>query len=562
MQVLSLLGWICGVLGISIALALDNSNTLIHRKALSSQNSNDVLRIVFVYFVVQSYCEVGLPDYLYVTLNHTLETQQPQAQVVLLSNFRDCTNGSTTDIFSGNAKFHDLRNRGLQLEDSTPLMSPRSRQFLNLSREVFAWDNKNELWMTSALRFFILEDLMTAKGWQEVLHIEADNLLYVQVHKLLPALRKHYPLAATPLSAAESLITASVFWISKLRHLNTLTSFLVQIAQGKVDLESAQQIIRENEQLHPHPTAAPTKYFSTSDSNRNARYSQMSRFQLNKKALSQSKTHQGYPFDQNLYVDYITWLRPFACCKVGGIAADENNIGLKPYAINEMSMLAFFRTYSQLHSSDHKSILMNFPVTPITPSTSLQQQHRNPPKHHHSPSAQQHGHGSRHIDVSLFAPHGALVGPPTAEGIWDPNSWGQYLGGTSRKRGRDRGFVDMQHIAGQAILFAHCRVEMRCDDSLYVFKHDPSRSNYVRGRAHSVTEAAPKHDDQYADYMGLSTAEMCMTAPFVTCKETTRNSTEATEHPQRRTPLYNLHVHSKDMEQFLPQRCSCETSGE
>jgi hypothetical protein len=30
------------------------------------------------------------------------------------------------------------------------------------------------------------------------------------------------------------------------------------------------------------------------------------------------------------------------------------------------------------------------------------------------------------------------VGPPTGLGIWDANSWGQYIGGTSKKRGKDK----------------------------------------------------------------------------------------------------------------------------
>lgn len=205
-------------------------------ESVSEHSSKEKPRIVFVYFMVKTYCEGGLPEYIQHTLNHTLATQQPQSEVVLVSNFRDCFND--TSIVGSLPLYRELAALGLVLTDSTAVVSDRTRRFHNLSREVFAWDNKNELWMTSALRFFILEDVMAAKGWQEALHVEADNLLFARVHTLVPALRQ-YPLAATPLAATESLVTASVFWVSELRHLRTFTSFLLRLAEGKVDLEAA-----------------------------------------------------------------------------------------------------------------------------------------------------------------------------------------------------------------------------------------------------------------------------------------------------------------------------------
>ncbi len=48
--------------------------------------------------------------------------------------------------------------------------------------------------------------------------------------------------------------------------------------------------------------------------------------------------------------------------------------------------------------------------------------------------------------MSDFAPNGREVGPDTGGGIWDPNSWGQLIGGTHSKRGRDKGFSDASHI--------------------------------------------------------------------------------------------------------------------
>lgn len=520
--------------------------------------SKEKLNIVFAYFVVKSYCDEGLPEYLYVTLNHTLVTQQPQSKVILLSNFHDCSNSSWIHG-SGNSKFEYLKQRGLQLEDSTKIMSDRSRLFLNLSREVFAWDNKNELWMTSALRFFLIEDLMSNKGWQEVLHLEADNLLYIQAHKIVLLLRKHYPLAATPLAASESLITASVFWIAALRHLHTFTTFLLDIAKGKVDLEAAQHAqelsTSENMDLAPivssspspsptfQPTTAPSKRFASTDmrkfdANNQRQHSRSPHILSPSQQSKQKQLPKEYPFAQNVYLDYVTWLRPFACCKVGGVAADERNLGLKPYAINEMSMLAFFRVHSL--QANGRPLLENLPVVPMYPKY---------PKPHVLMSGRGqsiHGFANRRgfVDVSIFAPHGAATGAATAEGIWDPNSWGQFLGGTSRKKGRDKGFIDSQHIAGQAMLTSHCRVEMTCDNSLFLHAKNRSMSTLVLGG---------NVDENYSTYIGLSSPETCYTAPFVKCGV----ASDPSNTFLRRTPVYNLHIHSKRPELFLPEVCKC-----
>lgn len=494
-------------------------------ESVSEHSSKEKPRIVFVYFMVKTYCEGGLPEYIQHTLNHTLATQQPQSEVVLVSNFRDCFND--TSIVGSLPLYRELAALGLVLTDSTAVVSDRTRRFHNLSREVFAWDNKNELWMTSALRFFILEDVMAAKGWQEALHVEADNLLFARVHTLVPALRQ-YPLAATPLAATESLVTASVFWVSELRHLRTFTSFLLRLAEGKVDLEAAQAAAQANASIAAAPSAAPTRTAIAGEERVVGRSSHglqrpPPRLPLAGAAKRAAAPPRGYPFADNVYVDYVTWLRPFACCKVGGVAADERNLGLKPYAINEMSMLAFFRLHSQLRSADRQSLLLNLPVVP--------------------PHAAYPRRPTRRgfIDLSQFAPQGFSVGPRVAEGVWDPNSWGQFLGGTSRRQGRDRGFIDPAHIAGQAMLLKTCRVRMECDDWLHF-----QRSN----RSHS---AAQRGGDADGPYAGLSTADACVTAPFVSC------AGDATA-PLRRTPLYNLHVHAKRTEDYRPQRCVCGSS--
>ena len=50
--------------------------------------------------------------------------------------------------------------------DSTKIVSTRTMVFFNASVEMF--ELHDPLWVTAALRFFILEDLMRRKGYKEV----------------------------------------------------------------------------------------------------------------------------------------------------------------------------------------------------------------------------------------------------------------------------------------------------------------------------------------------------------------------------------------------------------
>lgn len=95
------------------------------------------------------------------------------------------------------------------------------------------------------------------------MHIEADNLLYGRYSSLLKTLRNGYQtLAATPLNANKSFITASVFWIANLSSLKKFNDFLLSL---------------------------------------------------------------GHNYNDN-WKKYLKWLRVFACCRHGGVDPDESGI--------------------------------------------------------------------------------------------------------------------------------------------------------------------------------------------------------------------------------------------
>jgi hypothetical protein len=272
--------------------------------------------------------------------------------------------------------------------------------------------------------------------------------IILQYTDLLPALRSGYPgLAATPLNSNKTFITASVLWIATIAALVKFNNFLLDLGRN---------------------TKGEWKF-------------------------------------------YLNWLRPFACCRSaaqGGIDVIDGK-GLKPSAINEMSMLAYYR---HLYPKD----FMVFPVVP------------------------QHDYIlNRHItNLSAWGPSGHEVGPATGQGIWDPGSWGQYLGGTSSKKRKGEMFTDSTHIAGQARRINGCIPKMICSNLTVTFP--PTNESRI-----SVSI------DSIITYGASSTpTTTCYTAPYVRC-----GLTKADLSPW--TPLWNLHVHSKDTSDYKSQKCDC-----
>lgn len=314
--------------------------------------------------------------------------------------------------------------------DISGIESERTKEFKNLSLNMFSTDGGAELWLTSASRFFHLEDIMIRNNYTEMIHVEADNLLYGRLSTLLNTFRTGYPtLAATPLNANKSFITASVMWIASIDAIKMLCNYFLDLGRN---FEGA-------------------------------------------------------------WDKYLKWMRHYGCCKHGGVAADEHGNGLKPFSINEMSMLAYF----------HELYPKNFTLLPVVPKYDY--------------------YLNRYVvNMSMFGPGGHEVGPMTGNGIWDPNSWGQFLGGTHSKKARDRKFTDPSHIAGQAMRLNPCRPSMECAN-----------------RSLSSTFARIPN-----------TTDECVTAPFVRCG----NPGQETEW----TLLWNLHVHSKLTDEWRSRPCACK----
>jgi hypothetical protein len=148
----------------------DSATTLIVSVILGTIVCIPSFPIVFVYTIAEETCRRGVPNYLKFTLEQGL-LLQGDCEIVMMGNFAECASyGKEIDLIPGVVKV-----------ETTDIASKRSNQFANSSSTLFAGNHHGHLWISSAQRFFTLENLMVKKGFTEMLHVEADNLLFGRV---------------------------------------------------------------------------------------------------------------------------------------------------------------------------------------------------------------------------------------------------------------------------------------------------------------------------------------------------------------------------------------------
>lgn len=180
------------------------------------------LHIIFVYATMPNVCSDSalFPKYIRATLKQAL-VSQPGSHLYFGANFDECPQIRTeiTDHVP-EAKTFDILLKA----------SNRTKDFISRSKEMFSKGN-NGLWILSATRFFHIEDMMIYYNISNVLHVEADNMLYGQIGRILPELRKDYPhLAVTPTYSDLSTLTASVMWIKTLEALEHFNELLIELS--------------------------------------------------------------------------------------------------------------------------------------------------------------------------------------------------------------------------------------------------------------------------------------------------------------------------------------------
>jgi hypothetical protein len=85
---------------------------------------------------------------------------------------------------------------------------------------------RSGFWRFTSERLFVLLDAMVMLGLNESIHLENDNLLYVQIDSILPTLRREYPgLAVEPHGSL--LCTAGFLYVRNVSVLETLMKYMI-----------------------------------------------------------------------------------------------------------------------------------------------------------------------------------------------------------------------------------------------------------------------------------------------------------------------------------------------
>jgi len=301
--------------------------------------------------------------------------------IILITNIYQCNDAND------NKNYWLWKIPKIKVIDTKIIISNTTQYWLNISSSLFYKQHNdkhtyNPLWTTSTYRFFFIYDLMIKYNYTTIIHCESDTLLYGNLNMIKKQLLSIPTLAATPLSWKNNMklfTTASMFIINDINSLRKLVDFFIQLSESH-------QLVDYNKNM----------YF------------------LNNHTESD-------------WFDYLKWLRKLTCCvKSSRYLPDKNGLGLKPYAINEMSILTYF-------GIKHRQDLHYLPILPkrLGQIPNYRYELRN-----------------FEADTTFSFP-----------GLFDPATYGMVISGSPHKK---KGFVDDSHIASSLIIRGTCRVNFQC----------------------------------------------------------------------------------------------------
>lgn len=325
--------------------------------------------LIFIYVIkdVKNDCSKKNLSYLAYSLQQAKAASKMQSSadsstvnntIYFGTNIMECSN--IIDIFP--SLNMTKSNDGIVYYNINEYKSEKRLKFENL------YDNTNmmskvrsQLWLYSTLRFLLLEDFMNIYGHNSFIHVEGDVMLYGNLnnHRIISQLVSKYAgLAATPLT--KQFTTASVLWCSDKKYMEHFNNYLLALTAGQVH---------------------------------------------------EKKKNRGG--NQVLWDKYKYWL----------ITNTEGNIDgvLKPYAINEMSILSYYQTI-------YPRYIRSFQIIPSL--------------------------------IKYNSSRSSVVAVGNA--IFDSGSYGQFIGGTESRHGNNKNFTDSSHLIGQFIIQSHSIPTIAC----------------------------------------------------------------------------------------------------
>jgi len=226
------------------------------------------------------------------------------AKVVILGNFKQCR-WALDELKNGG----DAELKKITTVESMGIKSSTTQEWEKLVRNIVPKGTANEdLLLTSLYRYFMLEDYMAYNNITgHVLQLDADTMLYSDPATFGTSLRKGYPRLGLAPSIHRRFLSASTMYIGSRSALRKMNAFFAYVASNKTGVVSGGGNLGMNNPLEATSSTAPV---------------------------------------QTGLQQYASWLRSFACCKAvsqGGLLSLNGVEGVRPWAVNDMTLLAFYR---------------------------------------------------------------------------------------------------------------------------------------------------------------------------------------------------------------------------
>ena len=466
-----------------------------------------LLQVVFVHTTIPGSCG-PLPDHLKTSLLQAQRASKngTSAKVVILGNFKQCR-WALDELKNGG----DADLKRVATAESMSIKSTSTQEWEKLVRNLVPKGVANEdLLLTSFYRYFMLEDYMTYNNITgHVLHLDADTLLYADPASFSAALQAGYPRLGLAPSIHRRFLSASALYVGSLAALRKMNGFFTSVASNK-----------------------------TSGAVGGGGGSGTGSVTANGAAGTASTA----------LMQYANWLRGFACCKpIGqggllGTPGGSGGDGVRPWAVNDMTLLAYYRT------KNHKDVRL-FPLLPGNLASAVGGSAANSSAHAAESvetgangtmagsgggAAGDHLHHSSGQAVHLYAEGGAEAGPALGGLVDSSGGWGAHLPSSS--------------LAGAGA------PESSSSASPVV----PAPATVASG-AESATSSSPRATDRHAVVeqavlrygckVRMRCAKpACLTEPVVSCGT----------GPE--TPLLTLHLHPKHRDkakEFSTTPCAC-----
>ena len=242
---------------------------------------------------------------------------------MILGNFKQCR-----------WALHDLQNGGnadlktISTAESHAIKSPqtaRMERALRLSFYPKGTANEDAL-LSGFYRYFMLQDYMAHHNVSgHVLHLDSDSMLYADLEALGAAFHAQYRGLAVSPSIHKRFLSAAVMYVPSREALGLLNRFFLQVVENGTG-----------------PGLAGSSSGSGGGDGGDAAG-----------AIGKNSAEGSLP-------QYEAWLRGFACCKhaaQGGLLPDPRGEGVRPWAVNDMTLLAYYRL------KHHRRVSL-FPVLP------------------------------------------------------------------------------------------------------------------------------------------------------------------------------------------------------